>query len=119
LLVVPVAAGKRRLLLVHFALWPLGPDHPAQLDNGSVTMVGFEPWQIVHAYMLIDCEHDAIWITDNLPHGSSDHGHAPGCPTVPGDPAPAPQREVWHQEPGRLLPAATENSNVGDPAQFG
>ena len=35
------------LLLVHFALWPLGPDHPAQLDNGSVTMVGFEPWQVV------------------------------------------------------------------------
>jgi membrane associated rhomboid family serine protease len=35
------------LLLVHFALWPLGPHRPAQLDDGSLTMVGFEPWQIV------------------------------------------------------------------------
>ena len=34
-------------LLVHFALWPLGPHQPAQLDDGSMTMVGFEPWQIV------------------------------------------------------------------------
>jgi len=35
------------LLLVHFALWPLGPHQPAQLDDGSMTMVGFEPWQVV------------------------------------------------------------------------
>jgi membrane associated rhomboid family serine protease len=35
------------LLLVHFALWPLGPHQSAQLDDGSMTMVGFEPWQLV------------------------------------------------------------------------
>jgi membrane associated rhomboid family serine protease len=35
------------LLLVHFALWPLGPHQPVQLDDGSVTMIGFEPWQVV------------------------------------------------------------------------
>lgn len=34
-------------LLVHFALWPLGPHRPAQLDDASVTMVGFQPWQVV------------------------------------------------------------------------
>ena len=34
-------------MLVYFALWPLGPPQPAQLDNGSVAMVGFEPWQLL------------------------------------------------------------------------
>lgn len=42
---VQMATGD--LLLAHFALWPLGPHHPAQLDNGSVAMVGFEPWQLI------------------------------------------------------------------------
>jgi membrane associated rhomboid family serine protease len=34
-------------LLVHFALWPFGPHQPARLDNGGVTMVGFEVWQLI------------------------------------------------------------------------
>ena len=34
-------------LLVQFALWPLGPHQPAQLDNGGMAMVGFEPWQLI------------------------------------------------------------------------
>ncbi|HEY2395961.1 MAG TPA: rhomboid family intramembrane serine protease [Rudaea sp.] len=34
-------------MLVHFALWPLGPSQPAQLDNGSVVQVAFQPWQIL------------------------------------------------------------------------
>jgi membrane associated rhomboid family serine protease len=39
-------------MLAHFALWPLGVHHLAQLDNGSVTSVGFEPWQLVtYAFM--------------------------------------------------------------------
>jgi membrane associated rhomboid family serine protease len=35
------------VLLAHFALWPLGPHQPMRLDNDSVTMVGFEPWQLI------------------------------------------------------------------------
>jgi len=39
-------------MLAHFALWPLGPHHPAQLDDGSVIRIGFEPWQLVtYAFM--------------------------------------------------------------------
>lgn len=34
-------------LVAHFALWPLGPHQPVPLENGGVTMVGFEPWQLV------------------------------------------------------------------------
>ncbi|MHC1479246.1 rhomboid family intramembrane serine protease [Frateuria aurantia] len=33
-------------LLVHFALWPLGPDQAVQTDSG-VLMVGFRLWQLV------------------------------------------------------------------------
>jgi membrane associated rhomboid family serine protease len=34
-------------ILAHFALWPLGQSQPAQLDDGSVVRVAFQPWQIV------------------------------------------------------------------------
>lgn len=38
-------------LLLHFALWPWGPDQVAQL-GGSVVSVGFRPWQLVtYAFM--------------------------------------------------------------------
>jgi len=38
-------------LLLHFALWPWGPDQLAQAANGVVT-VGFRPWQVVsYAFM--------------------------------------------------------------------
>jgi membrane associated rhomboid family serine protease len=34
-------------LIQHFALWPWGPDHVFQADDGSVVSVGFRPWQLV------------------------------------------------------------------------
>jgi membrane associated rhomboid family serine protease len=34
-------------LLAHFALWPLGPEHTAQLDNGGIARIAFEPWQVI------------------------------------------------------------------------
>ena len=34
-------------LVAHFALWPLGPSHPARLDHDTVVRIAFEPWQIV------------------------------------------------------------------------
>jgi membrane associated rhomboid family serine protease len=34
-------------MLAHFALWPLGPHQLARLNNGGVTDVGFEPWQLI------------------------------------------------------------------------
>jgi membrane associated rhomboid family serine protease len=34
-------------MLVHFALWPLGHSQTAQLDNGSVVQVVFQPWQVL------------------------------------------------------------------------
>ena len=34
-------------LLAHFALWPLGAAHVAQLDDGSMVRIAFEPWQIL------------------------------------------------------------------------
>lgn len=34
-------------VLVHFALWPLGPHQFARIEDGSVASVGFEPWQLV------------------------------------------------------------------------
>jgi len=33
--------------MAHFALWPLGQEHFAQLDNGSLAGISFEPWQLV------------------------------------------------------------------------
>ncbi len=39
--------GTGDVLLAHFALWPLGPHRPEHLDNGSMAMVGFEPWQLI------------------------------------------------------------------------
>jgi membrane associated rhomboid family serine protease len=35
------------VLLAHFALWPLGPHQSAQLDDGSMVMIGFESWQLL------------------------------------------------------------------------
>lgn len=37
----------RESMLVYFALWPFGPHQPAQLSNGTVVSVGFEPWQLI------------------------------------------------------------------------
>jgi membrane associated rhomboid family serine protease len=34
-------------IIANFALWPLGPHELARLDNGELTNVGFEPWQLV------------------------------------------------------------------------
>jgi len=40
------------MLLQHFALWPWGADHVAQLANGGLVSVGFRPWQVVsYAFM--------------------------------------------------------------------
>lgn len=35
------------ILIVHFALWPLGPHQLAGYDHGVPLMVGFELWQVV------------------------------------------------------------------------
>ena len=35
------------MLLLHFALWPLGPHQLLRLGDGSVVSVGFEFWQLV------------------------------------------------------------------------
>jgi membrane associated rhomboid family serine protease len=34
-------------MLAHFALWPLGHSQVAQLDDGTLIHVGFQPWQIL------------------------------------------------------------------------
>jgi membrane associated rhomboid family serine protease len=34
-------------ILAHFALWPLGQSQPAQLEDGSLVRVAFQPWQII------------------------------------------------------------------------
>ena len=34
-------------MLAHFALWPLGHSQLAQLADGSLVRVGFQPWQLV------------------------------------------------------------------------
>jgi membrane associated rhomboid family serine protease len=39
------AAGD--FMLAHFALWPLGAHQTAQLDDGSVVSLGFQPWQLI------------------------------------------------------------------------
>src|SRR5512140_2822119 len=39
--------GGGDTLLVDFALWPIGPHQVAQLDDGSMAQIGFQPWQIV------------------------------------------------------------------------
>jgi membrane associated rhomboid family serine protease len=44
-------------MLAHFALWPLGPHELARLNNGDVTDVGFEPWQLVTYSFL----HGDVW----------------------------------------------------------
>ncbi|MDR3385773.1 MAG: rhomboid family intramembrane serine protease [Rudaea sp.] len=35
------------VLLAHFALWPLGSHQPVQMGDGSVAVIGFEPWQLI------------------------------------------------------------------------
>jgi membrane associated rhomboid family serine protease len=42
---VQMATGEA--LLPYFALWPLGPHQLAQLGNGGIISVGFEPWQLI------------------------------------------------------------------------
>jgi membrane associated rhomboid family serine protease len=45
-------------LVVHFALWPWGPDHVVQGGDGSVLSLGFRPWQLVtYAFMHGGLEH--------------------------------------------------------------
>ncbi|RUL74036.1 rhomboid family intramembrane serine protease [Dyella choica] len=45
-------------LVVHFALWPWGPDHWTQLPDGSLTAIGFRPWQLVtYAFMHGNLQH--------------------------------------------------------------
>jgi membrane associated rhomboid family serine protease len=39
------AAGEA--MLVHFALWPLGPHVPERLHDGSLVSIGFQPWQLI------------------------------------------------------------------------
>lgn len=34
-------------MLAHFALWPTGMSRMAQLDDGSMVRIGFQPWQIL------------------------------------------------------------------------
>jgi len=34
-------------MLAHFALWPIGMSRMAQLDDGSLVRIGFQPWQIL------------------------------------------------------------------------
>ncbi|KRE88404.1 hypothetical protein ASG87_07270 [Frateuria sp. Soil773] len=44
-------------MLIHFALWPWGPDQLAQASDG-VASVGFRPWQVVsYAFMHGDLTH--------------------------------------------------------------
>jgi membrane associated rhomboid family serine protease len=35
------------LILVYFALWPLGPAQVVGIDHGVAVSAGFEPWQII------------------------------------------------------------------------
>jgi len=45
-------------LVAHFALWPWGADQLAQLSDGSVTAIGFRPWQLVtYAFMHGSLQH--------------------------------------------------------------
>jgi membrane associated rhomboid family serine protease len=45
-------------LIAHFALWPWGADQLAQLPDGSVTAIGFRPWQLVtYAFMHGSLQH--------------------------------------------------------------
>ena len=40
------------VLVIHFALWPWGPDVPMQLPDGTDIAVGFRPWQLItYAFM--------------------------------------------------------------------
>lgn len=39
-------------LIAHFALWPWGPDRWAYLPDGTLTAIGWRPWQLVtYAFM--------------------------------------------------------------------
>lgn len=45
-------------LIAHFALWPWGPDRWAQLPDGTLTAIGFRPWQLVtYAFMHGSLQH--------------------------------------------------------------
>src|SRR5262245_56739670 len=46
-LVYMLQQGGGDSILVHFALWPLGQSQLAQLDDGSVVRVAFQPWQML------------------------------------------------------------------------
>ncbi|WP_109124799.1 rhomboid family intramembrane serine protease [Dyella sp. C11] len=40
------------VLIVHFALWPWGPDQVQPLPSGELLSIGFRPWQLVtYAFM--------------------------------------------------------------------
>jgi membrane associated rhomboid family serine protease len=51
-LIYMLQQGGGESMLVDFALWPLGHSQLAQLDNGAVVRVGFQPWQVfTYAFM--------------------------------------------------------------------
>ncbi len=47
ILVFLLQQAQPEWMLIHFALWPLGPHETAQLDAGNTVSVGFEIWQLV------------------------------------------------------------------------
>jgi len=51
-------------LEAHFALWPIGPSHLLELDNGSTTPVGFGIWQLVTYAFL----HGGSLVRGNIGH---------------------------------------------------
>lgn len=40
-------AGGQEWLIVHAALWPIGPAQPMRYSDGSLVMVGFQAWQLI------------------------------------------------------------------------
>ena len=47
ILIYMIQQGSGDSVLAHFALWPLGDARLAQLDDGSLARIGFEPWQVI------------------------------------------------------------------------
>ncbi len=61
ILVFLLQAVAGESMLVHFALWPLGQSQSAQLNDGTVVQVGFQPWQILsYAFLHGDFMHIAF-----------------------------------------------------------
>jgi len=47
ILIYLLQQGGGDSFLAHYALWPLGPTHLAQLGDGNLVRIGFSWWQIV------------------------------------------------------------------------